>query len=106
MSNVLKEEKRQQVLALGRLGWSLRQIEEATGVRRETASGYLKAAGLKVRGRGRPPARPAKPAISPEMPTDSSAATAAGKGTAAAAPVPCNSPVERHRRARASPTAS
>ena len=38
MSNVLKEEKRQQVLALGRLGWSLRQIEEATGVRRETAS--------------------------------------------------------------------
>ena len=88
MSNVLKEEKRQQVLALGRLGWSLRQIEEATGVRRETASGYLKAAGLKVRGRGRPPARPAKPAISPEMPTDSSPATAAGKGTAAAAPVP------------------
>ena len=43
MSNVWKEEKRQQVLALGRLGWSLRQIEEATGVRRETASGYLKA---------------------------------------------------------------
>ena len=92
MSNVLKEEKRQQVLALGRLGWSLRQIEEATGVRRETASGYLKAAGLKVRGRGRPPARPAKPAISPEMPTDSSPATAAGKGTAAAAPVPAQQP--------------
>ena len=92
MSNVLKEEKRQQVLALGRLGWSLRQIEEATGVRRETASGYLKAAGLKVRGRGRPPARPAKPAISPEMPTDSSLATAAGKGTAAAAPVPAQQP--------------
>ena len=92
MSNVLKEEKRQQVLALGRLGWSLRQIEEATGVRRETASGYLKAAGLKVRGRGRPPARPAKPAISPEMPTDSSPATAAGEGTAAAAPVPAQRP--------------
>ena len=92
MSNVLKEEKRQQVLALGRLGWSLRQIEEATGVRRETASGYLKAAGLKVRGRGRPPARPAKPAISPQMPTDSSPATAAGKGTAAAAPVPAQQP--------------
>ena len=92
MSNVLKEEKRQQVLALGRLGWSLRQIEEATGVRRETASGYLKAAGLKVRGRGRPPARPAKPAIPPEMPTDSSPATAAGKGTAAAVPVPSQQP--------------
>src|SRR5712691_8019817 len=27
---------------LGRLGWSLRRIEEATGVRRETASGYLR----------------------------------------------------------------
>ena len=92
MSNVLKEEKRQQVLALGRLGGSLRQIEEATGVRRETASGHLKAAGLKVRGRGRPPARPAKPAISPEAPTDSSPATAAGKGTAAAAPVPAQQP--------------
>ena len=92
MSNVLKEEKRQQVLALGRLGWSLRRIEEATGVRRETASGYLKAAGLTVRGRGRPPARPAKPAISPEAPTDSSPTTAAGEGTAAAAPVPAQQP--------------
>jgi hypothetical protein len=38
MSNVLSKEKRQQILALGRLGWSLRRIEEATGVRRETAS--------------------------------------------------------------------
>ena len=38
MSNVLAEQKRQKVLALGRLGWSLRRIEEATGVRRETAS--------------------------------------------------------------------
>ena len=88
MSNVLKEEKRQQVLALGRLGWSLRRIEEATGVRRETASGYLKAAGLTVRGRGRPSARPAKPAISPEAPTDSLPGTAAGKGTDDAAPLP------------------
>src|SRR5262249_61882538 len=46
MSNVLDDEKKQQVLALGRLGWSLRRIEEATGVRRETASLYLKAAGV------------------------------------------------------------
>ena len=46
MSNVLDEEKKQQVLALGRLGWSLRRIEGTTGVRRETASGYLKAAGV------------------------------------------------------------
>ena len=73
MSNVLSEEKRQQVLALGRLGWSLRRIEQSTGVRRETASGYLKAAGQVVRGRGRPRARPAKPAISPQVFTDSAA---------------------------------
>ena len=72
MSNVLAEEKRQQILALGRLGWSLRQIERATGVRRETASNYLRAAGVEVRGRGRPPAHPAKPAISSEVSTDSS----------------------------------
>lgn len=63
MSNVLSEAKRQQVIALGRLGWPLRRIEQATGVRRETASAYLKAAGVGVRpprgwGRG----APAKPA--------------------------------------------
>ena len=46
MSNVLNEEKKQQVIALGRLGWSLRRIEQATGVRRETAGAYLKAAGI------------------------------------------------------------
>jgi hypothetical protein len=48
MSNVLSEEKKQQVIALAKLGWSLRRIEEATGVRRETASVYLKAAGVVV----------------------------------------------------------
>lgn len=53
MSNVLNQEKQQQILALGRLGWSLRRIEEQTGVRRETASAYLKAAGVAVRGPGR-----------------------------------------------------
>lgn len=52
VSNVLKEEKKQQVIALGRLGWSLRQIEGATGVRRETAAGYLKRAGVGVRQAG------------------------------------------------------
>jgi transposase len=52
MSNVLSEEKKQQVLALGRLGWSLRRIERRTGVRRETAGAYLKAAGIAVRGAG------------------------------------------------------
>jgi transposase len=49
MSNVLSEDKRQQILALGRLGWSLRRIEEETRIRRETASSYLKAAGIGVR---------------------------------------------------------
>jgi hypothetical protein len=49
MGNVLSDEKKQQVLALGRLGWPLRRIEEATGVRRETSSGYLRAAGIAVR---------------------------------------------------------
>lgn len=47
---------------MGRLGWSLRRIEEATGVRRETASGYLKAAGIAVRppgGWGKLRAKPA-----------------------------------------------
>jgi hypothetical protein len=42
MGNVLSETKRQQVIALGQLGWSLRRIEQETGVRRETAGGYLK----------------------------------------------------------------
>ena len=66
MANVLSDEKKQQVVALGQLGWPLRRIEEATGVRRETASAYLKAAGVPVRpprGWGRrPPAKPANEA--------------------------------------------
>jgi transposase len=63
MSNVLSEAKKQQVIALGRLGWPLRRIEQETGVRRETAGAYLKAAGIGVRPPGmwgrRPPAKPA-----------------------------------------------
>jgi hypothetical protein len=46
MSYALSEDKKQQVIALGKLGWPLRRIEQATGVRRETASAYLKAAGI------------------------------------------------------------
>lgn len=72
MSNVLSDLKQQQVLALGRLGWSLRRIEAETGVRRETASAYLKAAGIPVGGAGRR-ARvwpPPKPAITAEVSTD------------------------------------
>jgi len=71
MSNFLDDEKQQQILGLGRLGWPLRQIERATGVRRETVSAYLKAADIPVRGRGRPGAGPPKPAISTGVSTDS-----------------------------------
>lgn len=63
MSNVLSEDKKQQVIALGRLGWSLRRIEEVTGVRRETASAYLKTAGVGVCLPGWGRREPAKPAI-------------------------------------------
>lgn len=49
MGNVLKQDKQDQIRALGQLGWSLRRIEESTGVRRETVSRYLKEAGISVR---------------------------------------------------------
>jgi transposase len=89
MGNVLSKEKREQVIALGRLGWSLRRIEQATGVRRETAGGYLKSAGIALRSPGgwgrRAPSKAAtsvttgsgssKPAI--EVITGFSSATAA-----------------------------
>src|SRR2546422_8929372 len=63
MANILSDAKKQQVIALGQLGWTLRRIEAATGVRRETAGAYLRAAGLAVRPRGggaHPPPTPAK----------------------------------------------
>ncbi len=85
MSNVLSDEKKQQVVTLGRLGWSLRRIEQATSVRRETASVYLKAAGIAVRGRGgQPGVWPPKPATSAGVSTDSEPskpATTAGVST-------------------------
>ncbi len=66
----MSEQQRQQVIALGRLGWPLRRIQEETGVRRETAGAYLKAAGVAVRPPGgwgrRPPAKPANEA-SPDL---------------------------------------
>jgi transposase len=79
MSNVLSEEKKQQVIALGKLGWALRRIEQATGVRRETAGAYLKAAGIAVRppgawGRRAAPAKPAN-----EVTTDPSEAKSANE---------------------------
>jgi hypothetical protein len=48
MANVLKGEKKQQIIALGRLGWSLRKIQETTRVRRETISAYLRGAGVEI----------------------------------------------------------
>jgi transposase len=69
MTNILGDDKQQQVLALGRLGWPLRRIETATGVRRETASAYLKAAGIPVRlpRRRRPPAPKPASAVSTDF---------------------------------------
>ena len=97
MSNVLNEQTKQQVIALGRLGWSLRRIQKTTGVRRETAAAYLREAGVAVRPPGLwghrsaiadlPPATatgadagppPAKPAI--EVTTDFGAELAASAG--------------------------
>src|ERR1039458_6830210 len=49
MGNVLEKAKQEQVIALGRLGWPLRRIEEAAGVLRETAGGYLRSAGIALR---------------------------------------------------------
>jgi transposase len=72
VSNVLNEEKKQQVIALGRLGWSLRRIQRTTGVRRETAAAYLKAAGVAFRPPGswgrQPPAKPANEVITDPAP--------------------------------------
>lgn len=78
MADFLSDAKRQQVLALEQLGWPLRRIKEATGVRRHTASACLNAAGITVL----PPRRwaqgPAKPAKEPL--TDPGAAADPAKG--------------------------
>jgi transposase len=71
VSNVLSEEKKQQVIALGRLGWSLRRIERTAHIRRETAGAYLRSAGIAVRPPGGWGRNAAKPAI--EVSTDSGA---------------------------------
>jgi transposase len=63
MANVLDSGKQQQILGLGRLGWTLRRIEHETGIRRETVSRYLKQAGIEVRSPGRWGHAAAKPAI-------------------------------------------
>ncbi len=90
MANILGDDTQQQVLALGRLGWPLRRIEAATGVRRETASAYLKAAGVAVRlpRRRRPPAP--KPAS--EVSTDFGGPSAALPTFPAGPPPPSRAP--------------
>jgi transposase len=90
MGNVLDPSRQQQVLALGRLGWTLRRIEQETGVRRETVSAYLRAAGIAIRGRGRPGEGAAKPAISGEVSTDPARALPPGRA-------PCASACEPYR---------
>ena len=94
--NVLSEEKKQQVIALGRLGWSLRRIQQAARIRRETAGAYLRAAGIPVRPPGGWGHGQAKPAI--QVSTDSGA----GKEPFKQAPPrdegsPCASACEPHR---------
>ncbi len=102
MSNVLNEEKQQQIIVLGRLGWSLRRIEQQTGVRRETASAYLKAAGIAVRGPGRWGRGTPTPTHVP--PTDSTAAKPANEViTDSGEKTPENSPPDA---SNPSPTAS
>src|SRR5437764_3864812 len=84
VSNVLSEEKRQQVIALGRLGWPLRRIQQETGIRRETAGAYLKAAGIAIRAPGgwgrRVPTKPAKE-VSPDSGTVSPAESGQNRPT-------------------------
>jgi transposase len=70
MSNVLEQQKQQEILALGRLGWTLTRIGRATGVHRVTVGEYLRAAGMPIRRRGRPGEAAAKPTISGEVSTD------------------------------------
>jgi len=90
VSNILSEEKKQQIISLGKLGLSLRRIERTVDIRRETAAGYLKAAGIAIR----PPGgwgRRTKPAN--EVITDFGAASAKQK-VVPAEPRPGRSPPE------------
>jgi len=103
----LNEEQNQQIIALGRLGWSLRRIERETNVRRETVSAYLKEAGIALRPpRGRrirakpasrasevtPDSTPAKPASEATEVTPDSGEESAGGTDAKPEPKPARSP--------------
>jgi transposase len=93
MANVLDAEKQQQILALGRLGWTLRRIEQETGVRRETASRYLKQAGVEVRPPGRWGHAAGKPAI--EVITDSDSLPVPARNPSASACEPYRELIEQ-----------
>ena len=104
----MNEAKKQQVIALGRLGWSLRRIEKNTGVRRETVAGYLREAEITVRppgGWGRAaPAKPANEVTADSQPPDSNPANEVTTDFGVElAPAPDNSPsasvCEVHREA-------
>ena len=70
MSKYLKMEKKNLIIALKTLGWSLRHIERETGIRRETIAKYVRCADSKA-------------AISPTGSPDESAPKAAGRLSAA-----------------------
>lgn len=70
MGNWLRMEKRQQIQALGKLGWSARRISQETKVDRRTVAGYLH--------EGQPTAASAPGSLEqnvPEVPTDSESPT-------------------------------
>ena len=93
MSNVLSEEHKQQVLALGRMGWSLRRIERDTRINRDTATRYLREAGIAVKQPGRPSKQTAKPAISAaEVPPDFTAPDSKSANMAPPDPSPAKPP--------------
>jgi len=102
MANVLKHEEQEQIRALGRLGWSLRRIEEATGVRRETIARYLRWSGIRLR---RPRGRKLGPNAASEVATDPGAVPAADSKPASevatdlerSRPARCASLCEPHR---------
>ena len=89
MGNVLDPSKQQQVLALGRLGWPLRRIEQETGVRRETAGAYLRAAGIACAAAGDQAKRDQNRPFPAEVSTDPAPAVAAARPRARA-PAPAS----------------
>jgi transposase len=96
VSNVLNGDKKQQIIALGRLGWTTRRIERETGIRRETISTYLKEAGVELRPpRGRVFSKPASPPgeVTPDAEVLETDADQAGIGVKPAKPASPNDQV-------------